>query len=128
MSVEIKWIKGDCTETSAGDADELAQLDFGTIQIKPQEEEGGESKVSLKVGNIGTSTAENVELEFTGEGDHLQWKGLSKNEEGPFESTLSLNDIGEDEISDVVWAQSEVPYDAETGSHSCYLTCEYTYV
>ena len=129
ISVTIKWIPHDDTATDAGDAGTLAELAFGTIQINVAEETGGSAKRSFKIGNTGTSKAEDCELSFTGaNSEAVGWKTLCATEGGSYTTTLEIADIDEDAISPVLWAQSTVPYTATTGNHETNLTIEYTYV
>lgn len=119
MAVTIKWLPA--TATSVTET-AITNLDFGQL-VRPS------TKVlSFKIGNVGTSAAEQVAVKAVGsDTEAVNWKHFSKDGGVTFVTTAFIPDIPSNGLSEELQIRTTIPADATLGTHATSTRVEYVY-
>lgn len=117
MAVNIVWLDPTATTVSG---DKITNIDFGTIIV------GQSATKSFKLGNTGTSTAEQVTISTIGSDEATAWKSFSTDNTS-FASSVTLANLEPNTVSDVVYQKSTVPSNATLGTHTTTTQVSYVY-
>lgn len=118
MAVTIKWLPSTATDTTPV---ALTSLAYGVV-VRP-----GSATATFKIGNTGTSTAEQVVVKETGtDAEAVGWKTFSL-DATTYNATVSLPNIAPNGISGTVTGKATIDAAATLGDHTTQTRVEYIY-
>lgn len=120
MGVTIKWLAGTASDVTE---DAITEINFGDI-VRP-----GTATASFKIGNTGSSIAEQVVVSADGaDAEAVSWKSFSS-DDSTYSATLNLPNIpATTGLSSTIYVKTTVPETGTTGTHTSNVKVSYVFV